>query len=350
MKTPLKAPWFSDRGFTMVEVLVVIAILGILAATTVPAYLKQRPQRLLSSTTNLIVSNFNDARVKAIRDNENYYMEFLPEVDTVRIWDQRSWSVYAIQRHFEPGTIIGPYSMMPKVLSPTLNVRIYSQGPMLYRNLGTTRAIASDRVIPSEVDIRMDPNFCINQNYSVPPLIARPLSPNVANRSKLLSRGPLLFLTFRPDGSVVNSWSYPCEDPREYIEPPVGRHLGVTEIFLQVRGNENPVTTNNFIPNIELIERGIFPNQSLPTMYYEDGTPRFIGHGSAETEIKFEAMNPSNGRRIVINNATGRIMVENWAPYNIDIPPIDLDGDGELSPDEIFRPDDPAYPNRKHWL
>ena len=51
-------------------------------------------------------------------------------------------------------------------------------------------------------------------------------------------------------------------------------------------------------------------------------------------------MSDSNGRRIVINNATGRVVVENWAPYNIDIPPRE---------GEAYSNDDASYPQRKHW-
>ena len=232
-----------------------------------------------------------------------------------------------------------------------MRVDIYSGYPIInHRILSSERAIGADKVIPMEVDIRMDPNPCADQNLSQPALTARPLHPNVRDEMKHLSRAPLLFLTFYPDGSVMNSWAYPCNTVTEYREPPTGRHLGVTEIFLQVRGDENAFTARNFQPDYLMINEGIFPNQSLATMYYEDGTPRYIGSGSYETEIKHGAMSDGNGRRIVINNATGRVIIENWAPYNIDVPPLDLDHNGEIDEWEIFRDDDNAYPNRKHWL
>ena len=82
----------------------------------------------------------------------------------------------------------------------------------------------------------------------------------------------------------------------------------------------NMVVSNNNKPDFDRIPTiGILPNQSLPTMYYENGTPRQLG--GDEWEINSGAMSDANARRIVINNATGRIVVENWYPYNIDVYP-----------------------------
>jgi prepilin-type N-terminal cleavage/methylation domain-containing protein len=354
MKTSHTCPCSYERGFTMVEVLVVLAIVGILAATTIPPYLKQRPQRMLSATTNLLVANINDARVMAVRENQRVYMEFLPEVDTFRLWDESNWSRYiaGVGSGFSIAPVsVTAFSISPvRTYSPMLNLRIYSGVPYVSRNYGSDRAIASDRVIPNEVDFRMDPNPCADQNPNSTALTARPLSLGVPDRYRLLSRAPLLFLTFYPDGSISNSWVYGCSSVNEYREPIVGRHLGATELFLQVRGNENAFTSNNYVSDYNMIDIGLFPNQSLSTMYYEDGTPRYVGVGSKESEVKFDSTAEANGKRIVINNATGRVMVESWAPYNIDIPPIDIDGNGQLDDFEVLREDDNSFANRKHWM
>lgn len=329
-----------DHGFTMVEVLVVVAIIGILAATTIPTYLKNRPQRMLSAATNLLVANFNSARVLAIQNSQNVYMEFIPEVDTFRIWDQTNWSRYLNYSVHPSGAASNAFSIAPvKTFSPLMHIQIYSGVPTVWRNLGSERAIGGEKVVPMEVDLRMNPNTCSDQNPNIPALVARPPGLDVPDSMKYLSRIPLLYITFHPDGSITDSWSTPCQSIDVDKPAPVGRHLGVAEIFLQVRGDENPYTANNYISDYADIAERYFPNQSLPTMYYWWGAERNLGGG--ENEIKDGAMSDANARRIVINEATGRVVVENWAPYNIDVPPRN---------GEDFSGDDDSFPNRKHWL
>ncbi|HYE80372.1 MAG TPA: hypothetical protein VEI97_20535, partial [bacterium] len=168
--------------------------------------------------------------------------------------------------------------------------------------------------------LRMDPHICAGQTGQNTQLVSR---------NGCLSREPLLFIQYFADGRAANSWATPCSVgavPR-IISP----NLGYTQLTLQVRGGFNTSSALNFHPNVNQVGSGdrnfaatpfpnpsLTPNQSLP---YEAAT------------------SDDNGRRILINNANGRITVENYAPYLIDVPDGEDDEPNWRSPN-----------NNKEWI
>ena len=60
----------QPKGFSLVEVLVIVAIIGILAGMTGTALMKWLPQANLKRAARTIVSMCHDARVEAIKRNE----------------------------------------------------------------------------------------------------------------------------------------------------------------------------------------------------------------------------------------------------------------------------------------
>ena len=65
-----------NRGFTLMEVLVVIAILGILAAASIPAFSVWLPNYRLKRASSDLYSNMQLARMVAIKQNQNCSINF----------------------------------------------------------------------------------------------------------------------------------------------------------------------------------------------------------------------------------------------------------------------------------
>jgi prepilin-type N-terminal cleavage/methylation domain-containing protein len=347
----------SQRGFTLVELLVVVSVFVVLVMMTVPNYLKTRPQRLLSGETNRMAGVIRQGRLFSLRDNAKVYLEFIPEIDTYRLWSASGWRAYAdmidigLTRDPDKGHYngdldgdgdgwwgTGPLSsptgppedpdvkydslrgwyyedsdgtyldldvlLMPtypgnqpiRTVSPRLRILLNPDTTLnnVVRDLSDTGGVAGDNVVPLDVDIRMEEE---TWDVSQP----QPLG----KRNGILSHFPLIFLVFFPDGTLGASWdamvSTGPDDEVIDLEPGA---LGAAQVHLQVRGNKyNPEAYNLFDP--------------LKVVWGDEGQGEPI---SAYDTLSLDESNSDvYGRVITVNNLTGRVIIRNFAPYTLDV-------------------------------
>ncbi len=77
----------QQAGFTMVELLITIVIIGVLAGIAIPTFSVWLPNYRLKSATMDIYSNFQQAKMMAIRTNRLHGVEFVPAQELYRIVD-----------------------------------------------------------------------------------------------------------------------------------------------------------------------------------------------------------------------------------------------------------------------
>lgn len=71
-----KPPGLSVRGFTLIELIMVLAVIGLIALVSLPVYQKIKPDITLNSQTRDIVSDLRYAQQLAVTEQINYSVVF----------------------------------------------------------------------------------------------------------------------------------------------------------------------------------------------------------------------------------------------------------------------------------
>lgn len=76
----------KNKGFTLTEVTVTLAVLGIMSAVSVPTYFSWLPRHRLQTSVRHIYDDMNMARSRAVKTNADIGIEFNPSNEIYRIF------------------------------------------------------------------------------------------------------------------------------------------------------------------------------------------------------------------------------------------------------------------------
>lgn len=76
----------NNKGFTLIELTVTIALLGIMAAISIPSYFSWLPRHRLQTSVRHIYDDMNMARSTAVKTNADIGIEFIPSNETYKIF------------------------------------------------------------------------------------------------------------------------------------------------------------------------------------------------------------------------------------------------------------------------
>ena len=71
----LETPFFNNRAFTLIEVMIVIAVIGILAAIAVPNFLQANDQWMLRSTAYMMANDIRRMQSLSIQESVDHIFE-----------------------------------------------------------------------------------------------------------------------------------------------------------------------------------------------------------------------------------------------------------------------------------
>jgi type IV fimbrial biogenesis protein FimT len=75
----------NNKGFTLAEVVVTLAILGIMATIAIPSFMSWLPKHRLQTSVRQIYDDLNLAKMEAVKRNTDVFIQFSPTNETYSV-------------------------------------------------------------------------------------------------------------------------------------------------------------------------------------------------------------------------------------------------------------------------
>ena len=89
----MKAQYTRAGGFTLIELMIAIAIVGILTALTLPAFTKSLKNNCMTTTTNNLVTSLQLAKSEAVKRRSTVRVEAIDASKPNNEWGEAGWKV-----------------------------------------------------------------------------------------------------------------------------------------------------------------------------------------------------------------------------------------------------------------